>query len=142
MDFSSHWKQFLSECPEITGGAFLTADGVLISSVAFGTSEAGENAATHCAAVVAIAQQLAEFAERGECGAYILEGEGGHVILMPVLDKAILAVLTPKQIKLGLVLLDMRRAIHEWFGPGLAAEPIFPPRPPKWGTAHARPQDN
>lgn len=136
MDFSAHWKQFLSECPEITGGAFLTTDGMLISDTNFGDTETNEKAVHRCAAIIAIAHQLTEDTQRGEFQALIFEGEYGYLVLVPVLDKAIFAVLAHKQAKLGLILLEMRRAIDDPFGPGLAAEPIILPRPPKYDSAY------
>ncbi len=135
MDYTHHWKRLLSENADIQGGALITSDGVLISQSLFGSHE---TSAACCAAVAAIAHQLAQDTECGECEAFILDGNLGYVVLMPVLDKAILAVLARKQAKLGLLLLDMARVIDDdSFGPGLATEPILPSRPPKRGSAHA-----
>jgi uncharacterized protein len=142
MDFSEDWWEFLSRSREIEGGALMTVDGVLITSAKFGSSETEETLWTHCAAFVAIARQFTEYTERGEFDALILEGKHGYIILMPVIDKTIFAVLARKQAKLGLVLLDMRGAIHGPFGPGLAREPIVLPRPPKHGGAHAIPEQD
>ncbi len=136
MDFSVHWKQFLSECPEITGGAFLTTNGILISDANFGNVENNERIVARCAAIAAIAHQLAEDTQRGEFQALIFEGEYGYLVLMPVLDKAIFAVLAHKQAKLGLILLEMRRVIDDPFGPGLATEPIPLPLSPKYDSAY------
>jgi uncharacterized protein len=140
MDFSEQWKQILSQCPDIEGGAYFSADGVLITCAKFGNSEADQNVFTHCAAILAIARQVSEYTERDEVEALILEGERGYIVLIPFLDRAIFAVLARKEAKLGLVLLDMHRAIDDLFGPGLANEMIFSPRPPKHGTAHADPE--
>jgi uncharacterized protein len=141
MDFSAQWKRFLSESTDIQGGAFLTADGVLISEARFGSAEEDqETTVRYCAAAAATASQPTAYSERGEFETLILEGQQGIFVLMPVLDKAYLAVLVSKQARLGLVLLDMRRAIDAYFGPGLAAEAIFSPLPPKSGTAHTRPE--
>jgi uncharacterized protein len=140
MDFSTHWKQFLSECPEITGGALLTTDGMLISDTNFGDTETREKAVHRCAAIIAIAHQLADDTQRGEFQALIFEGEYSYLVLMAVLDRAIFAVLALKQAKLGLVLLDMRRAIDDPFGPGLAADPILSPLSPQYNSAYVRPE--
>jgi predicted regulator of Ras-like GTPase activity (Roadblock/LC7/MglB family) len=141
MDFSNHWKRFLSETPEIQGGAFISADGVLISAAAFGSPEHSDIYAAYCASFVAIAHQLFQDAGRGECEAIILECEHGYIVLMPVLDKTVFAVLARKQTPIGLIILDMLHALHDGpFGPGLAAEPILPPHSPKRGSAYARPE--
>ncbi len=141
MDFSARWKQLLSENTDIEGGVFLTTNGVPISWSKFAEQD-HEIVVRHCAAVAAIAHQLTVDSERSEFEALVLEGKQGYLVLMPVMDKANLAILVRKQARLGLVLLDIRRAIDDTFGPGLAVEPIFPPRSPKRGTAFARPDDD
>jgi predicted regulator of Ras-like GTPase activity (Roadblock/LC7/MglB family) len=135
MDHAEAWKRFLSECPEIAGGAYFHVDGERISSANFGDAKAS------CAAAATIARQLFQDIDGDEFEALILEGEHGYIIVMPVLDKAILAALVDKQAKLGLALLDIQRAIDDTFGPGLAAEPVAPPLPPKYDKAHAKPND-
>ncbi|MFN8373226.1 MAG: roadblock/LC7 domain-containing protein [Anaerolineae bacterium] len=122
------------------GGAYFSADGVLITSAKFGSSEDVAEICVHWAAMTAIAHQFCEYVERGEFEALVLEAENGYIVLMPYLDKAILAVLARKQARIGVVLLDMHRAIDGLFGSGLAGELISPPRPPKRGTAHANPE--
>jgi hypothetical protein len=136
MDHVEAWQQFLSDCPEIEGGAYFHVDGERISSANFGEAEASY------AAAATIARQLIQDVMDDEFEALILEGEHGYVILTPVLDKAILAALVDKQAKLGLALLDMKRAIDDTFGLGLAAEPVLPPQPPKYDSAHAKPGED
>lgn len=142
MDFAERWQRFLSESPEILGGAYLSADGILIGGSAFGDADGTETVLGRCAAAAAIARQLTD--DMG-CGAFqcvILEMAQGHIVLMPFLDKAVLAAVIRKEAKLGLVLLDMRRGIDTFFGPGLASEPISPPPRPKYDPAHANPDDD
>jgi predicted regulator of Ras-like GTPase activity (Roadblock/LC7/MglB family) len=140
MDFTHNWKLLLSENSDIQGGALISADGVLISQTAFGNHK---TSAAYCAAIVAIAHQLTWTTECGECEAIVLECEHRYIVLMPVLDKTVFAVLAREQAKVGLLILDMSRVIDDGsFGPGLAPEPIFPPRPPKRGSAHATPAED
>jgi hypothetical protein len=40
MDHAEAWKRFLSECPEIAGGAYFRMDGERISTANFGDGEA------------------------------------------------------------------------------------------------------
>jgi uncharacterized protein len=140
MDFTEHWKEFLSGSADLQGGALLSTDGVLITSSAFGRAEKCESSAAGCAALIALAHELSRETGHGECDSVMLTGEQGHVILMPVLDKTVFAVLARRDAKLGLIFLDMGRAIKGPFGPGMATERIFPPRPPKRGSAHAKPE--
>src|SRR5262245_60652535 len=132
MDYFDHWKSFLSQNSDLQGGALMSLDGALISKMSFGS------VIPDCVALVTLAHQLIQDTHIGELDVLVLEGEHGYVVLMPILDKAIFAVLAQKNARLGLVILDMRRAIDVSFGPGLAIEPIFPPRPPKRDTAHAK----
>ncbi len=141
MDHANHWKQVLSRNHDIQGGALMTTDGVLISSAGFGSPDDNEPMLAHCAAAMTIAQELSQGTGCGDLNAFILEGKQGYTVLLPVLDKAILAVLVGKQAKLGLVLLDMQGAIDDGsFGPGLATDLILPPRPLKGDAAHAIPE--
>jgi uncharacterized protein len=140
MDYTHHWKRFLSETPEIEGGALIGADGTLIGWAKFGSPSDGSSYVAQFATVLAIAIQLFQSVEGGEFEAVILEGELGHIVLMPVLDKMILVALARKKAKVGLVLLDMLRAIDGPFGQGLTTEPIISLVPPKRGGAYARPE--
>jgi len=140
MDFSRQLKELLSSSGDIQGAAYFTADGVLISELMFGSKDAAEYFALHCASATAIASQLMMDANYGDFEAFVVEGEGGYVILMPVMDETILGVLVRKDAKLGLVLLDMRNKGSG--GTSMAGEFIIPPRPPKRGGAHARPEDD
>lgn len=140
MDYSDYWNQLLSRNNDIQGGALIKVDGVLISGSKFGTAENQKTVVAYCAAIMTIGHELNQGVGQGEFEEYILEGKQGYVVLMPVLDKAIFAVLARKQAKLGLVILDMKSAIDGSFGPGLAGEPIFPSQPPKWDSAYAQPE--
>ncbi len=118
----------------------MTVDGMVISSMSFGSADDYEKSASRCAELGRIAQQLILKTNFGDLDTLVLEGELGFLIVLPILDKAFLAVLARKQAKLGLVILDMRGAIDGSFGSGLASEPIFIPRPPRSNTSHARPE--
>ncbi len=138
MDHTDQWRQFLAGSPEIQGGALMTTDGVLIRCAKFGSSIDRKIWMARCAAAVAIAQQLYEGVGWGEFEERILEGENGYTILVTFLERAVLIALADKQAKLGLVVLEMRRAIDHLFGPGLAAEPLIPRQPPDHDRAYAR----
>lgn len=126
MDYSEHWQQFLVGNADIQGCALISLDGALISEANFDGADYPELTLAPCASALSIARQLARDTQRGELRECVLQGEQGFVVLMPVLDNAVFAVLAHKHAKLGLVLLDMRRAIDESFG---AAEPAFVPQP-------------
>jgi uncharacterized protein len=140
MDFSEQWEKFLDFSGDAQGGALISGDGELITWATFGSSEHRKISAAGCVALMEMAQKLSHHTKRGDFTEMVLEGENGYLVLMPVIDKGVFVTLVRKGAKLGLALIDMRRAIDD-FGPGLAGEFIIPPRPPKSGRAYARPSD-
>lgn len=135
MDFSSQWREFFAECPEIEGGVLFTADGLLISAAKFAPRRVAA-----CAAALALAQPLAASTGRDPLDTLILESAGGYLILLPILDKAVFAALVDKRAKLGMVVLEMKHAVDARFGPGLAGDGVVVPRPPKRNGARATPE--
>lgn len=138
MDFSEQWKRFIDNSGDMLGGALMFVDGELITWAKFGSSNHRKITAAECAALMEMAQQLCRTTGRGDFAEIVLEGENGYLVIMPVVDKGVFVTLVRKEAKLGLALINMRRAIDD-FGPGLAGGFILPPRPPKSDRASARP---
>jgi predicted regulator of Ras-like GTPase activity (Roadblock/LC7/MglB family) len=122
---------------------FVSMDGKLIaSSVQADTPDKEESAARHCTEAVTLALDLVSLTARGNLDQVYIKAEHGYVIVMPVGTMAVLVVLAREQAKLGLIFLDMGRAVKglggDIDGPFLN-EPIFPWRPPKRGHGYAKP---
>ena len=62
------------------------------------------------AAMLSLGERIATELGRGVLSQVYIKGEEGYVILMSVGDEAVLTALAREQAKLGLILLDMRRA--------------------------------
>jgi predicted regulator of Ras-like GTPase activity (Roadblock/LC7/MglB family) len=65
------------------------------------------------AAMLSLGERIAGELGRGYLDQVFIKGENGFVILMSVGEEAVLTVLAVKDAKLGLIFLDMRRAVEE-----------------------------
>ncbi len=115
---------------------------LLVSSIQAVAPDKEESAARHCAEAATLALDLVSLTARGRLDQVYIKAEHGYVIVMPVGTTALLVVLARAQAKLGLIFLDMGRAVKglggDLDGPFLN-EPIFPWRPPKRGHGYAKP---
>jgi predicted regulator of Ras-like GTPase activity (Roadblock/LC7/MglB family) len=64
------------------------------------------------AAMISLGERIANELGRGSLEQVYIKGESGYVILMAVGEEAVLTALAREQAKLGLIFLDMRRAIE------------------------------
>ncbi len=65
------------------------------------------------AAMQSLGERIAQELGRGRLDQVYIKGEKGYVILMSIGNEAVLTVLAREQVKLGLILLDMRHAVTE-----------------------------
>jgi predicted regulator of Ras-like GTPase activity (Roadblock/LC7/MglB family) len=65
------------------------------------------------AAMLSLGERIATELGRGSLEQVYVKGEKGYVILMSVGEEAVLTALAREQAKLGLILLDMRRATED-----------------------------
>jgi uncharacterized protein len=143
MDYLACLSDLQSSSADVEGAMFVSMDGKLIaSSFQAGTHDKEESAARHCAEALTLALDLVSLTARGNLDTVYIKAEHGYVIVMSVGTIAALVVLARAQAKLGLIFLDMMRAVKglegDMDGPFLN-EPIFPWRPPKRGHGYAKP---
>ena len=62
------------------------------------------------AAMLSLGERIASELGRGSLAQVYIKGEKGYVVLMSVGEEAVLTALAREQAKLGLILLEMRRA--------------------------------
>jgi uncharacterized protein len=122
---------------DVEGAALISAEGDLLAWNWNIPDEAGRKAARDCAELMHSGLELGWLTERGDADFVILPGQTGSVVLAPVGDRYVLAVLVRENAKLGLIFLDIKRGP---LGPGLAGTPIVPRHPPKRDGAHADPE--
>ncbi len=138
MDLTDYLRDLIRTSADVEGVALITTDGVLIESVNFAPPDDPETGAAYCAAALVIAQQLGADTNRGRFDQFYLKGQNGYLIIMPIGDQALLAVLAREGAKLGLIFLDMGGFIKGFLR--FAGDPIFPWTPPNDLNAHARPE--
>jgi predicted regulator of Ras-like GTPase activity (Roadblock/LC7/MglB family) len=143
MDYLAHLNDLQGSSADVEGALLVSMDGKLMaSSVQTDPLDKADNAAKHCAEAVTLALDLVSLTARGNLDQIYIKAQHGYVIVMPVGTTALLVVLARAQAKLGLIFLDIGRAVKglggDIDGPFLN-EPIFPWRPPKRGSGYARP---
>ena len=97
---------------DIEASAIVSVDGLSIAS-ALPQEVEEDRVSAMSAAMLSLGERIASELGRGSLDQVYIKGENGYVILMSVGEEAVLTVLARKQAKLGLILLDMRRATDD-----------------------------
>ncbi len=102
-------RDLQASSPDIEASAVVSVDGLSIASaLPQGVEE--DRVSAMSAAMLSLGDRIASELGRGVLSQVYIKGEEGYVILMSVGDEAVLTALAREQAKLGLILLDMRRA--------------------------------
>jgi uncharacterized protein len=104
-------RRFQTTTPGVVGAAVVSVDGFTIASELPTTIEEERNAAM-AAALQALGAQTTQEFEQGSLHRIFIEGETGYVIVVSVGPDAILSAVAQKDAKLGLVFLQMQRAVE------------------------------
>jgi predicted regulator of Ras-like GTPase activity (Roadblock/LC7/MglB family) len=97
---------------EIEGSAVVSVDGLIMaSSLPAGVEE--DRVSAMSAAMLSLGERISTELGRGMLHQVFVHGKKGYVVLMSVGVEAVLTVLTREQAKLGLIMLDMRRAAED-----------------------------
>ena len=116
--------------PDIITSALISQDGILLAS----EPEKMENRnlfSLMIASLLSLGQGVSEGMDLGKVEQVMIKGKEGYVIAVSVEGKGILSCLVEKQVKLGGVLLNMKRTAEQ------LAEFIYPMH---YGTAMLNPQ--
>ena len=98
--------------PDVEAAAIVSVDGLSIaSSLPANIEEDRVSAMT--AAMLSLGERIASELGRGALEQVYIKGENGYVILSAVGEEAVLTVMARQQAKLGLIFLDMSRAVKE-----------------------------
>ena len=96
---------------DVEGAAIVSVDGLsMASSLQAGTEE--DRVSAMSAAMLSLGERISSELGRGELEQVMVKGEGGYVILTAVGEEAVLTVLARKEAKLGLIFLDVTRAVE------------------------------
>lgn len=95
---------------EVEAAAIVSVDGLSMASMLpQGIEE--DRVSAMSAAMLSLGERIASELTRGELEQVNVKGDNGYVILTSVGEEAVLTVLARKDAKLGLILLDVNRAV-------------------------------
>ncbi len=98
--------------PDVEAAAIVSVDGLSIASSLPGNIEE-DRVSAMSAAMLSLGERIATELGRGVLEQVYVKGERGYVILSSIGEDAVLTVLAREQAKLGLIFLDMSRAVKE-----------------------------
>jgi len=98
--------------PDVEATAVVSVDGLTMAS-ALPREVEEDRVSAMSAAMLSLGERIATELGRGTLDQVYIKGENGYVFLMAVGAEAVLTVLARKDAKLGLLLLDMRRAASD-----------------------------
>ena len=101
-----------SGTPDVEGCAVVSEDGLMIASAFPQTIDEGRVAGM-TATLLSLGSRTALELERGSLEQVFVKGEKGYVIAMNATEGTVLVVLTSVEAKLGLIFLDMGRAVQQ-----------------------------
>lgn len=98
--------------PEVEAAAIVSVDGLSMASSLPGNIEE-DRVSAMSAAMLSLGERIASELGRGAMEQVYVKGEHGYVILSAIGEEAVLTVLAREHAKLGLIFLDMSRAVKE-----------------------------
>ncbi|MHA1730141.1 MAG: roadblock/LC7 domain-containing protein [Promethearchaeota archaeon] len=105
-------RNLLASISEIKGAAIVSVEGLPIASaLPAGIDETRISAMT--AAILSLGERAAQELDKGYLEQIYIRGEKGYLLVMSAGQNAVLVVTTMKNIKLGLVFLDCKRACEK-----------------------------
>jgi len=104
-------RDLQASSPDIEASAVVSVDGLSIASaLPAGVEE--DRVSAMSAAMLSLGERISTELGRGTLEQVYIKGEKGSVVLMSVGEEAVLTALVREQAKLGLIFLDMRRAVE------------------------------
>ena len=98
--------------PDVEASAVVSVDGLIIaSSLPAGVEE--DRVSAMSAAMLSLGERISAELGRGQLDQVYIHGKQGYVLLKSAGNDAVLTVLAREGAKLGLVLLEMRRAAED-----------------------------
>ncbi len=105
-------RNLVANTPDLEGAAVVSSDGLTVASVLpAGTDE--DRVSAMAAALLSLGERTAGELERGELEQIYVKGNNGYIVLMRAGSDSVLEAIAGPAAKLGMVLLDMKRAAQE-----------------------------
>ena len=98
--------------PDIEASAIVSVDGLIMASALQADVEE-DRVSAMSAAMLSLGERIATELSRGGLDQVCIKGSNGYIILTSVGEEAVLTALTREEAKLGLILLEMRRAAED-----------------------------
>lgn len=102
-------RELQANTPDVEASAVVSVDGLIMASALPGDVEE-DRVSAMSAAMLSLGERISGELGRGGLDEVYIHGDLGYVLLMSVGHDAVLTVLAREQAKLGLILLEMRRA--------------------------------
>ncbi len=102
-------RGLVNNVPDIEGAALVSTDGLVMSSVLPGGTDE-DRVSAMAAALLSLGERTAQELARGELEQVYVKGSNGYVILMQAGTDGVLEAIAGPQAKIGMVLLEMKRA--------------------------------
>ena len=97
---------------DIEASAVVSVDGLIMASALQADVEE-DRVSAMSAAMLSLGERIATELSRGGLDQVCIKGSNGYIILTSVGEEAVLTALTREEAKLGLILLEMRRASED-----------------------------
>ena len=105
-------RNLQSSSPDIEASAVVSVDGLPIAS-SLPQDVEEDRVSAMSAAMLSLGERIASELGRGLLDQVYIRGENGYVILMAIGEDAVLTAMAHQNAKLGLIFLDMRRAVED-----------------------------
>lgn len=105
-------RDMQASSPDVEGSAIVSVDGLSIASALRQEIEE-DRVSAMSAAMLSLGERIASELGRGILEQVYIRGENGYVLLMAVGEEAVLTVMARREAKLGLILLEMKRAVED-----------------------------
>lgn len=105
-------RGLVTNTPDVEGAALVSVDGLVIASVLPSQTDE-DRVSAMAAALLSLGERTASELQRGSLEQVYVKGDDGYIILMQAGFESVLEVIAGKSAKLGLVLLDSKRAGRE-----------------------------
>ena len=102
-------RDMRASSPDIEASAVVSVDGLIVASDLPATTEE-DRVSAMSAAMLSLGERISNELGRGSLDQVYIRGAEGYVFLMAAGEEAVLTILARREAKLGLVLLDTRRA--------------------------------
>ena len=105
-------QKFVTATSDIQGAALVTPDGLSLSAVLPGDMDE-ERTAAMSAAMLSLGERIGQELSRGIVERIVVEGEKGYSVMVSCGEDAVLLVLASKQVKQGLLFLEVKRLVKD-----------------------------